>query len=66
MNSASLTPALRALNHHRRAVRVVGTHIQTTVSDQILKPHPNIRLDILDQMADVDIAIRVGQGRSDK
>ena len=57
---------LPGADHHRRAVRVVGTHVHAAVADQLLEPHPDVGLDVLDQMADVDVAIGVGQGRGDE
>ena len=42
-------------------MRVVGTHVDAVISAQLLKPHPDVGLDVLDQMADVDVAIGVGE-----
>ena len=48
-------------NHDRRAVRVVGADIDAAMPAQLLETHPDVRLDVLDQMADVDMAIGVGE-----
>ena len=55
-------PRLPRANHHRRAMRVVGTHVNAPVAHQLLEPYPDIGLDVFHQMANVDIAIGVGQG----
>ena len=47
--------------HDRSAVGVVGTDKNAAVAEQFLKPHPNIGLDVLDQMPDVNRTIGVGQ-----
>ena len=48
-------------NHDRRAMRVVSTNVQTAVASQLLKAHPNIGLQIFNQMPQVNRSIRVGQ-----
>ena len=45
---------LPGANHDRRAVRVVGTDVDAAVADELLESHPDIGLDVLDQVADVD------------
>ena len=52
---------LSSTNHDRRAVRVVGTDEDALVAAQLLKADPNVGLDVLDQMADVDVSVRVRQ-----
>ena len=59
-------PFLPGADHDRRAVRVVGTHVDAAVAAQLLKAHPDIGLDVLDQMAEVDVPIGVGQGGGDE
>ena len=54
---------LSCADHDRRAVRVIGTHVETPMSAQLLKPNPNIGLDILDQVAQMDRPIGVRQSR---
>lgn len=54
---------LPGTDHHGRAVRIVRANVNAAVADQVLKSHPNIRLDVFNQMAEVDIAVGVGQGR---
>jgi len=43
-------------------VGIVGTYINTLIPTHPLKSHPDIRLDVLQQVAQVDSAICVGQG----
>ena len=66
INSSSLRPSFRARIIDRRAVRVVGTHVDAAVADQLLEPHPDVGLDVLEQIPDVDVAVGVGQGGSDE
>ena len=49
-------------NHDRRAVRIVGAEVDALVASQFLEAHPDVRLDVLDQMPDVDVPVGVGQG----
>ena len=53
-------------DHDRGTVSIVGTDINATVSPQSLKTDPDIRLDILDQVAQVDGTIGVRQRRRDQ
>ena len=48
--------------HNRRAVRIVGTDVGRGVADQILKAHPNVGLNIFDQVTEVNGAVGVRQG----
>ena len=57
---------LLASNHDGRAVRVVGADVDAPVASQLLKAHPDVGLDVLDQVADVDMSIRVGQRGCDE
>ncbi len=52
--------------HNRRAVGIVGADIVHFVPLHFLKPHPDVGLDIFDQVTEVNAAIGVGQGRGDK
>ena len=52
--------------HDRCAVRVAGTYISAVMTDQLLKPHPDIGLDVLDQMPDMDRTVGVRQGAGDE
>ena len=45
---------------------VVGAHVSAIVTSQLLKPHPNVGLQVLDQVADVDVPVGVGQGGGDE
>ena len=57
---------LPGTDHHRRAVRVVGTHVNAAVAHQLLESHPDVSLDVLHQVANVDVPIGVRQGRGDE
>ena len=52
--------------HDRRAVGVVGAHVAAVVAAHLLEAHPDIGLDVFDQMAEVDAAVGVGQGGGDE
>lgn len=59
--------AFRTRPHHGRgAMRVVGTHIDATVSHKPLESRPDVRLDGLEQIPNVDIRVDVRQGRGDE
>jgi hypothetical protein len=60
--SAFLTGA----NHDCRSVRVVGTHENAPVPHQFLEPHPDVGLDVFDQVPDMNVPVGVGQGRGDE
>ena len=49
-------------DHDRRAVRVVGADEMHLVALHALEAHPDVGLDVFDQMAEVDGAVGVGQG----
>ena len=53
--------ALPGALHDGRAVGVVGTDVDATVAAQLLKADPNVGLDVLDQVAEVNRTVRVGQ-----
>ena len=59
-------PLLTSADHNGRAVGVVGTDVDAAVASQFLEPHPDIGLEILDQVAEVDGAIRIRQGAGDE
>ena len=52
--------------HDRRAVRVGGADVPALVAGHFLEAHPDVGLDVLDQMAKMNGAVGVGQGRGDK
>ena len=52
--------------HDGRAVGVVGAHVPAFVAAHLLEAHPDVGLDILHQVAEVDGAIGVGQGAGDE
>ena len=49
------------LEHDRRAVRVVRADIEAIVSPRALKAHPDIGLDALDEEAEMQRPVRIGQ-----
>lgn len=49
-------------NHDCRAVGIIGTNINGTISAKSLEPNPDIGLDIFHQMAKVDRPVGVWQG----
>ena len=53
---------LFGLEHDGRAVGVVGADIVGLVAAGALEAHPDIGLNVFDEMAEVDRAIGVGQG----
>ena len=46
--------------HDRGAMGIVGANIIGFVSAHFLEAHPNVGLDIFNQMAQVDVAVRIG------
>ena len=54
------------LEHDRRAVRVVRADEQDLVTLHALEAHPDIGLDVLHDVADVERAVGVGQGGGDE
>jgi hypothetical protein len=48
-------------DHDRRAVRVIRTDEHAAVAAELLKAHPDIGLDVLDQMPEVNVPIGVRQ-----
>ena len=57
--------AVRA-QHDGRTVGVVRADVQAVVAAQLLEAHPDIGLDRLQQVADMDRAVRIGQCARDK
>ena len=53
-------------NHDRCAMRIVSTHEIHRVALHALVAHPNIGLDVLHHVPDVEVAIGIGQGGGDK
>ena len=54
-------PFLLRLEHDRRAVPVVGADVHAAVAAPALEPHPDVGLDVLDHVPDVNRAVRVRQ-----
>ena len=52
--------------HDRGAVGVVGADIPAFVAAHLLEAHPDVGLDVLDEVAEVDGAVSVGQGTGDE
>ncbi|MNS42569.1 hypothetical protein D3C72_749500 [compost metagenome] len=57
---------LLGAQHDRRAVGVVGAHVIDLVAHHALEPDPDVGLDVLHQVADVDLAVGVRQGGCDE
>ena len=47
--------------HNRRTVGIIGANEMHFVAMHALRAHPNVRLDIFHDVADVKRAVRVGQ-----
>ena len=56
---------LLRFNHGRGTVGVVGTHINGLIAAHALEPHPNIGLDLLQHVAQVNGAVSVRQCAGD-
>ncbi len=56
------TALFASANHDRRAVRIVSADVDTAMAPELLEADPNVGLDVLDQVPDVDRAVGVGQG----
>jgi hypothetical protein len=54
-------PLLAGADHDGGSVSIVGTYVNALVAAHLLKAHPEIRLDVFDQMPDVNIAVGVGK-----
>ncbi len=57
---------LARAEHDRRAVRVAGAHVDAVVAAQLLEAHPDVGLDVLDQVAHVDGPVGVRQRARDE
>ncbi len=53
-------------DHDRRAVGIVGADENASLAAELLKPHPNIGLDVFNQVPDMDGPIGVGQSSGDQ
>ncbi len=54
------------LDHHRRAVRVLGAHVDAVVTLHALEAHPDVGLHGFDDVAEVQRAVGVGQRAGDE
>ena len=57
-------PSVFGADHYRCAVGVVCAEIEALIAGHFLEPHPDIGLEIFDEMAYMDGAVCVGQGGS--
>ena len=57
---------LLGAQHDGRAVGVVGADIVASVSLHFLEAHPDVGLDVFDQMAEVDAAVGIRQRGGDE
>ena len=53
---------LLGAQHRRRAVRVARANVQAAVTAKALEAHPDVRLNVLDDVSQVQRAVRVRQG----
>ena len=58
--------ALARFQHDRCAVSIVGADIQAFMAAHALETHPDVGLDVLHQMAQMDGAVGIGQGAGDE
>lgn len=58
--------SLPSADHHGGAVRVVGTKVPAVIAEKLLKTHPDVRLDVLHQVPNMNGPVRIGQGGSNK
>ena len=54
------------LQHDRCAVGIVGPHEQHVLAQHALEAHPDVSLDVLHDVADVERSVGVGQGGGDE
>ena len=59
-------PVLLGPEHDRGAMGVVGAHVPAFVAPHLLEPGPDVRLDVLHEVPDVDGAVGVGQRAGDE
>src|SRR5437879_4060470 len=59
-------PRLLRRQHDRCAVSIVGADEVHFVALHALEPHPDVRLDVFHDVADVERAVRVGKGGGDE
>ncbi len=57
---------LLGADHDGGAMRIVSAYEDASMTAEFLEPHPNVGLDVLHQMANMDGPIGVGQGGSDE
>ena len=55
-------PLLARSNHDRGTVSIVRTYKHTLFATKLLKSDPNVGLNVLDQMSDMDVPVGIGQG----
>ncbi len=60
INSVLRSPFLAGSDHNRRSVRVVRANEDTSLSLQPLIADPDIGLNVLDEVAEVDVTIGIG------
>ena len=65
MNASGVMPGLLRGQHDRRAVGVVGADEAHRVAGHAPRAHPDVGLDVADQVAQVQRAVGVGQGAGD-
>ena len=63
---SGVMPSFSARSMIGGAVGVVGAQVAAVVAAHFLETHPDVGLDIFDQVAEMDAAIGVGQGGGDE
>ena len=59
-------PLVPGADHDGGAVRVVGAQVDAAVAAQLLESHPDVGLDVLDQVPQVNVSVGVRQGGRDQ
>ena len=57
---------LPGADHDGRAVGVVGADVDAPPPAELLEADPDVGLQVLDQVSDVDVAVGIGQGAGDE
>ncbi len=58
-------PLLFCADHDRSAMRVVSAKVTAVASQCFLETHEDVGLEVLHQMPQVDVTVRIGQGAGD-
>jgi hypothetical protein len=62
-----LAPAFLPCSYHDcSAMRVIGTYKNTFATYQLLKPYPNVSLDVFDHVTNVNVTVGIRQSSSNQ